>query len=281
MELRWQTSFSVACGTLFLRSIYSQNRDLATHVEAAPRPQLTAGQGRRVISRTAPVTEVSPRKSHLIAHDLQARWTLGGSLAVFPEYVVHLVVGRRRHTQHFCVAVFQGVFATVPTNRAYPLFKLNPGRGPRDHRRCSDAGRESGGESYKEDVTEACVASSCLSSLLVGDVEIKPFGSTNFVIYPRRGATAARNLGSLPEGYNIRDMSRFIKYASNLLDGVDSMAKDSLTDQGVFSCSRRKHRQSSETSRRCWGLSRYRVYATAHGDLLEGGAFTLSIGSVA
>lgn len=27
-------------------------------------------------------------------------------------------------------------------------------------------------------------------------------------------------------------MSRFIKYASNLLDGVDSMAKDSLTDQG-------------------------------------------------
>lgn len=28
-------------------------------------------------------------------------------------------------------------------------------------------------------------------------------------------------------------MSRFIKYASNLLDGVDSIAKDSLTDQGV------------------------------------------------
>lgn len=27
-------------------------------------------------------------------------------------------------------------------------------------------------------------------------------------------------------------MSRFIQYASNLLDGVDSIAKGSLTDQG-------------------------------------------------
>lgn len=27
-------------------------------------------------------------------------------------------------------------------------------------------------------------------------------------------------------------MSRFINFASNLLDGVDSMAKDSLIDQG-------------------------------------------------
>lgn len=28
-------------------------------------------------------------------------------------------------------------------------------------------------------------------------------------------------------------MSRFIKYASNLLDGVDNIAKDSLIDQGT------------------------------------------------
>lgn len=39
-------------------------------------------------------------------------------------------------------------------------------------------------------------------------------------------------------------MSRFIKYASNLLDGVDSMAKDSLTDQGVYSCFQRERSEA-------------------------------------
>lgn len=50
----------------------------------------------------------------------------------------------------------------------------------------------------------------------------------------RKEAPHRLSLPSLHLGYRT-DMSRFIKYASNLLDGVDHIAKDSLTDQGGVS----------------------------------------------
>ncbi|CAN0171306.1 unnamed protein product, partial [Scytosiphon promiscuus] len=52
-------------------------------------------------------------------------------------------------------------------------------------------------------------------------------------------------------------MSRFIKYASNLLDGVDSMAKDSLTDQDIAAAAaaerRRRRRELKRRSQQGGG----------------------------